>query len=116
MKTLTPLDIPPEARARSGPWRSIPRLLGIAAIRLYQRTLAPLMPVTCRYVPSCSQYGLEAVRTYGLLTGARLALGRIRRCVPAQPHGTPDPLPVSSPRRNDSANDFDPSHVRRNDE
>lgn len=93
MKALTPLDTPPDNPVPTGRWRAIPRLLGAAAIRLYQMTLSPLMPVTCRFIPSCSQYGLEAVRTYGLFTGARLTLVRIRRCIPTQPLGTPDPLP-----------------------
>lgn len=96
MKGFTPLDTPPENPVSAGGWRAIPRRSGAAAIRLYQLTLSSLMPVTCRYIPSCSQYGLEAIRTYGLIVGARLALGRIRRCVPSQPIGTSDPLPRQS--------------------
>lgn len=72
----------------SGPGRA-----GILAIRGYQRWLSPHLPTRCRQVPTCSNYGLEAVRRYGLVTGSRLTAARIRRCNPMTPRGTLDPVP-----------------------
>jgi putative membrane protein insertion efficiency factor len=78
---------PPRGRA-TGPGRA-----GIVAIRGYQRFLSPHLPTRCRQIPSCSNYGLEAVRRYGLVTGSRLTAARIRRCNPSTPRGTFDPIP-----------------------
>ncbi|HEY1485525.1 MAG TPA: membrane protein insertion efficiency factor YidD [Micromonosporaceae bacterium] len=72
---------------------SAPARLGLGAIRVYQRTLSPRLPVRCRHVPSCSGYGADAVRRYGLVTGARLTASRIRRCNRTTPYGTVDPVP-----------------------
>ncbi|GAA1874736.1 membrane protein insertion efficiency factor YidD [Myceligenerans crystallogenes] len=93
------LAAPPGGAAPPPPvrWWSVPRLAGMAAIRLYQRWISPRLPTRCRYTPTCSAYGLQAVRTYGLVTGSRLALGRIRRCTRHIPHGTRDLLPRPSP-------------------
>lgn len=71
-----------------------PRQVGVGTIRLYQRRISPRLPARCRYVPTCSEYGLDAVRFYGLLLGSRLALGRIRRCTRTVPSGTRDLLRV----------------------
>ncbi|UAC01968.1 membrane protein insertion efficiency factor YidD [Dactylosporangium vinaceum] len=65
----------------------------MAAIRGYQRRLSPHLPTRCRQVPSCSNYGLEAVRRYGLVIGSRLTAARIRRCNASTPRGTHDPVP-----------------------
>jgi putative membrane protein insertion efficiency factor len=72
----------------SGPGRA-----GMAAIRGYQRWLSPHLPTRCRQIPTCSNYGLEAVRRYGLVTGSRLTAARIRRCNPSTPRGTHDQVP-----------------------
>jgi uncharacterized protein len=63
------------------------------AIRGYRRFLSPRVPVKCRYEPSCSTYGLEAVERYGSRKGLRLAAARLRRCRPGVPFGTVDPVP-----------------------
>jgi putative membrane protein insertion efficiency factor len=70
-----------------------PGLAGMAAIRGYQRWLSPHLRTRCRQIPSCSNYGLEAVRRYGLTEGSRLTAARIRRCNPSTPRGTADPVP-----------------------
>lgn len=75
-------------------WWSLPRWFGIASIRAYQRWLSPRLPFHCRFKPSCSQYGLEAVRAYGLVRGMRLAVGRILRCNGSVRRGTVDVVPV----------------------
>jgi uncharacterized protein len=67
--------------------------LVIAPIRLYQRVLSPLKPVpTCRFLPTCSTYAIEAVQTRGVLMGALLAVWRILRCNPLC-RGGHDPVP-----------------------
>ncbi len=64
----------------------------LGAIRLYQVTLSQLSPPSCRYMPSCSQYGMEAVQKYGAGKGVWLTLKRITRCHPFQAGGY-DPVP-----------------------
>lgn len=63
------------------------KYLGLGAIRLYQLTLSNLFPSTCRFEPSCSQYGYEAVDRYGLLRGGLMAVRRLGRCHPFHPGG-----------------------------
>lgn len=59
-----------------------------AALRLYQKFLAPLLPPnTCRFHPSCSQYMIDAVDRYGTLRGIWRGLRRILRCHPFHPGG-----------------------------
>jgi putative membrane protein insertion efficiency factor len=64
----------------------------IGAITVYRR-LSPRLPTRCRYSPTCSAYGLEAVRRYGTRAGLRLTAGRLARCRPGIPFGTRDPVP-----------------------
>lgn len=56
--------------------------LAAAPIRLYQRFLSPGLPARCKYHPSCSQYAVDALRTYGILRGVVLAAWRLLRCNP----------------------------------
>ena len=58
------------------------RTLATAPVRLYQRAISPAIPARCKYHPSCSEYAIQAVRRYGLLRGAVLAVWRILRCNP----------------------------------
>ncbi|MBQ1252609.1 MAG: membrane protein insertion efficiency factor YidD [Firmicutes bacterium] len=51
-------------------------------IRFYQKAISPLFPPCCRFVPTCSQYALEAVTKYGALKGGKMAIRRILRCHP----------------------------------
>ena len=64
----------------------------LTIIRLYQLTFSRILPPSCRFVPSCSHYGYEAVEKYGPLRGGWLALKRLARCHPLHPGGY-DPLP-----------------------
>ncbi len=61
-------------------------------IKLYQTLISPLFPGSCRYTPTCSQYGIEAIRKYGPFKGGGLTLKRIGRCHPWGGHGH-DPVP-----------------------
>ncbi|MFS8615238.1 MAG: membrane protein insertion efficiency factor YidD [Solitalea sp.] len=64
----------------------------IGLIRAYQYLLSPLLGGSCRYTPTCSQYGMEAIRKHGPLKGLWLTLKRIGRCHPWGGHGH-DPVP-----------------------
>ncbi|MCR4371256.1 membrane protein insertion efficiency factor YidD [Bacillus amyloliquefaciens] len=64
----------------------------IAVIRGYQKFISPLTPPSCRFYPTCSQYGIEAVKTHGALKGGWLTLKRILKCHPFHPGGV-DPVP-----------------------
>jgi putative membrane protein insertion efficiency factor len=64
----------------------------ILIIRMYQYTISPLLPPSCRYVPSCSVYGIEALSKYGPFKGGWLTIKRISRCNPWGGSGY-DPVP-----------------------
>jgi uncharacterized protein len=64
----------------------------IAAIRFYRKGISPLKPPVCRFYPTCSEYGLEAVERYGARRGAWLLVKRIARCQPFCKGGF-DPVP-----------------------
>ncbi len=68
------------------------RALGLVLVRLYRIFLSPQIPSSCRFQPTCSQYGYEAIEKYGLSRGVWLALRRIGRCHPFSQGGY-DPLP-----------------------
>lgn len=63
----------------------------IALVRVYQRTLSPLLGVRCRFHPSCSQYFILAVEKYGLIRGMALGIWRICRCNPLSRGGVEYP-------------------------
>ena len=64
----------------------------VALVKIYQWCISPFTPASCRFVPTCSQYALEALRKHGPLKGGWLALQRIARCHPWGGHGY-DPVP-----------------------
>lgn len=64
----------------------------IAAIRFYQKGISPLTPPACRFTPTCSQYGLEAVQRHGAARGGWLLVKRLARCQPFCKGGY-DPVP-----------------------
>ena len=83
---------------------ALPSYALLLAIRLYQRTLAPALPIItmgrcgCRFAPTCSHYAGEAIRTHGALAGCALAAIRLAKCTPLHPGGF-DPVPASLPLR-----------------
>jgi putative membrane protein insertion efficiency factor len=69
-----------------------PRNMAKACIWVYRKGISPYFPPTCRYVPTCSEYAMEAIERYGLAKGTRMALKRIGRCHPFHEGGY-DPVP-----------------------
>ena len=68
------------------------KYVGMALIRLYQKTLAKALPPSCRFEPSCSRFTYQAIDKYGLIKGSWLGFKRILRCNPFNPGGY-DPVP-----------------------
>jgi putative membrane protein insertion efficiency factor len=64
----------------------------VTIIRGYQMILSPLLPAACRYFPTCSAYGIEAIEKYGAFKGGWLTLKRLGRCHPFHAGGF-DPVP-----------------------
>lgn len=58
------------------------RFLALWMLRLYKRWLSPSFPPSCRYVPTCSEYAMEAIERYGALRGGLMAAWRLLRCHP----------------------------------
>ncbi len=59
-----------------------------AFIRLYQKTISPIMPGTCRFEPTCSQYAIEAIELHGAWRGTTMAARRLGRCRPGPGGGS----------------------------
>jgi putative membrane protein insertion efficiency factor len=86
--------------------RAFPAAVLVAALRLYQRVLSPVLPVitlgncACRFSPTCSHYAVEAIGTHGAIRGLVLAVVRLAKCTPLHPGGF-DPVPPATrrPRR-----------------
>lgn len=68
------------------------RRVAVLPIRFYQLCISPMLGPSCRYVPTCSQYAVEAVMKHGLLRGGWLAVKRVCRCHPWGGSGY-DPVP-----------------------
>ncbi|MGN0034084.1 MAG: membrane protein insertion efficiency factor YidD [Candidatus Limimorpha sp.] len=71
---------------------NIPANIMILLIRLYQITLSPFIGGNCRYIPTCSNYGIQAIKKYGAIKGGWLTLKRILSCNPWGGSGY-DPVP-----------------------
>ncbi|MGH2905497.1 MAG: membrane protein insertion efficiency factor YidD [Solirubrobacterales bacterium] len=69
------------------PLRSSARAIALAPIHVYRRVVSPFIAPRCRYYPTCSTYGLEAIRTYGVIRGSVLAAWRLVRCNPLSDGG-----------------------------
>ena len=66
--------------------------LFLGLIKTYQLMISPLLMPACRYIPTCSQYSIDAIKKYGSFKGGYLALKRILSCHPWGKHGE-DPVP-----------------------
>ena len=71
---------------------SLPKRILLLLIRFYRVAISPMHRPCCRYIPTCSQYAVEAVQKYGALKGGFLALRRVLRCNPFSKGGY-DPVP-----------------------
>ena len=58
------------------------KLVVVQLLRAYKWAISPLLPPACRYVPTCSEYAMEAVERYGVLRGGAMASMRLLRCHP----------------------------------
>lgn len=88
-------EYPNEPRLRDLPvtFKTFPRWIMLGFIRLYQKTVSPALPSnTCRFYPTCSHYGYQAIYKYGSIKGVFMAIRRIIRCNPFNPGGY-DPVP-----------------------
>ncbi|MBP2626766.1 MAG: protein yidD [Firmicutes bacterium] len=61
--------------------------MAILFIKFYRLFISPLKPPTCRFVPTCSEYALQAIEKYGIIRGGNMAIRRILRCHPFHPGG-----------------------------
>ena len=66
--------------------------LFIGVIKLYKTFISPIFPTTCRFEPTCSQYSIDSLKTYGLFKGLIKSVIRIARCNPWFGYGGYDPV------------------------
>lgn len=76
---------------------AVPGLLFRGLVRAYQLLLSPVLPPSCRFLPTCSDYAAEAIERHGAIRGLALALWRLLRCNPWGGSGY-DPVPQTLPR------------------
>jgi len=86
-------------RSASEPSPSPAARVLMGAVRAYQKALSPAMGGNCRYYPSCSEYGYDAIRLHGAGRGSWMAVKRIGRCHPFHEGGY-DPVPEPRDKRN----------------
>ena len=81
-----------------------PKGILIRLIRFYQKGISPLKKPCCKYIPTCSNYALEAIKRFGALKGGTLALWRLLRCNPFS-RGGYDPVPEKKGKGSGSGKD-----------
>ncbi len=69
------------------------KAIALGLLRFYHKVISPLLPRTCRFTPTCSEYCYIAIKRFGLYRGAKLGIKRILRCTPYNPGGY-DPVPL----------------------
>jgi putative membrane protein insertion efficiency factor len=77
--------------------RQLAKFITLQLLRGYKWAISPLFPPACRYVPTCSEYALEAVERYGAVRGGLMAFWRLLRCHPFA-HGGCDPVVRENPQ------------------
>ena len=73
------------------------KFLALASLRFYKRRISPMLPPSCRFYPTCSEYMYEAIQVYGVFRGGWMGMKRIVRCNPMNPGGF-DPVPPKTER------------------
>ena len=86
---------------------SLPKTVTLYLLRAYKWVLSPLLPPSCRYVPTCSEYAMEAVDRFGVIRGGLMAAWRVLRCHPFVKGGY-DPVVQHN---NDSVRSFADPHT-----
>lgn len=86
--------------------RRVLQWLLILPIRFYQYVISPLIGPRCRFMPTCSQYTIEAIRHHGPFKGLWLGIRRVSRCHPWGGHGY-DPVPGTEPRNEQAGTSCD---------
>ena len=81
----------------------------LAMLNGYKRFVSPALPQACRYLPTCSEYAMEAVERHGAVRGTALALWRVARCNPFGGSGL-DPVPPSRHEQDRSQAGANPAH------
>lgn len=69
------------------------KYVALGLIRFYQKFISPMTPPSCRFEPTCSQYGYEAIQRFGFFRGGWMAAKRIGRCHPFYTGNLYDPVP-----------------------
>lgn len=69
------------------------KYIALGFIRFYQKAISPMMPPSCRFEPTCSHYGYEAIQKYGFFKGGWMTARRIGRCHPFYTGNLYDPVP-----------------------
>jgi putative membrane protein insertion efficiency factor len=78
----------------------------VFVIQLYRHMVSPLRPATCRFIPTCSQYAVDALTEYGLIRGSWLAVVRLAKCGPWHRGGW-DPIPERRTQHRDCRMDLE---------
>ena len=72
--------------------KTLPKRVLLGLVRFYRANISPMHRPCCRFIPTCSQYAMEAIEKYGAIRGGYLALRRVLRCNPLHKGGY-DPVP-----------------------
>ena len=82
----------------------------IYLIKFYRKFISPMKGTKCPYIPTCSEYGLEAIEKYGAFKGSLLAIYRILRCNPLSKGGY-DPVPLTKKEKKEKINSINPPKI-----
>ncbi len=81
------------------------KFVALQLLRAYKWAISPMLPPACRYVPTCSEYAVEAVERYGALRGGWMAFARILRCHPFARGGYDPVVVTAASQERDDRND-----------
>lgn len=76
--------------------KQIPRTVALLLLRTYKWAISPMFLPACRYVPTCSEYAMEAVDRYGVIRGSMIAAWRVLRCHPFAKGGVDPVVPLEA--------------------